>query len=218
MQQFIKQSQILHLEHQVSALVTQDVFPIWLLNNKCSISPVSTAGTKYKRTTERRHHTIWAQTKHTGWQKWAQALICIFHCPTHKVKGKKCWTLYILTYLLFLDTSQQCYYWWRYSTLFSVLKTHSVQWSSAVTHWPWNTHTKPTPCFHPSVPVTVQLVLWFGHCTILVDIIRDTNDSRRSEQHLHEVGRVTAIANLNAGCWQAVQLTANKDAIIAGVE
>lgn len=196
MQQFVQQSQILHLEHQVSALVTQDVFPIWLLNNKCSISPVSKAGTKYKRTTERRHHTIWAQTKYTGWQKCAQALICIFQTPP-KVKGKNCWTLYIfLTYLLFLDTchcqvvqhtSQQCYHSWWYSRLFNVLKTHSVQWSSAVTHWPWNTHTKPTPCFHPSVPV-----LWSGHCTILVDIIQDTNNSWWSEQHLHEVGRVTA--------------------------
>ena len=65
MQQFIQQSQILHLEHQVSALVTQHVFPSWLLNNKCSISPVFKAGTKYNRT-ERRHHTIWAQTKYTG--------------------------------------------------------------------------------------------------------------------------------------------------------
>jgi len=47
---------------------------------------------------------------------------------------------------------------------------------------------------------TVQPLLWHRHCTILFDIIQDTNDSRRSEQHLHEADRVTAMEHVNADC------------------
>lgn len=42
---------------------------------------------------------------------------------------------------------------WLHNTLLGVLKTHSVQWSSALIHWRWNMHTNPTPCSHSSVPV-----------------------------------------------------------------
>jgi len=62
---------------------------------------------------------------------------------------------------------------------------------------------------------TVQPVLWHMLCTILFDIIQDTNDSWWSgQQHLQEV---TFMAHVNAGCRQAVQSAANKDNISAGV-
>jgi hypothetical protein len=101
-----------------------------------------------------------------------------------------CWHIYFLKMHITVN--------WCYAHLIitqhAVGCTEDTQSIADFSTYPLTMEYAPTPYTMLSPTgacATVQPVLWHRHCTTLFDIIQDTNDSRWSEQHLHEADRVT---------------------------